>query len=100
VSNHKDTQNKALAIVKERGFFERIRDEIEEPLSSAFETTEKLTANVIISSAQIIDLGLTTVNACTVGVGSTAKYSSQTLKSMDIDGMIKSITVDLLTDGK
>jgi hypothetical protein len=100
MSNQIDTQSKAVTVIEEKGFFERIRDEIKEPLSNTLETTEQLTANVIISSAQIVDLSMTTVNACTVGVGSTAKYTSETLKSIDIDSMIKSITVDLLSDGK
>jgi len=100
MSNQIDTQNKALTVIEEKGFFERIRDEIKEPLKSTLDTTEQLTANVIIATAHTADLGMTSVNVCTVGIGSTAKYSAEALKSMDIDAMIKSLTVDLLSDNK
>ena len=92
MSNSLEKQQQALVIVEEKGFFKRIVDEIQEPLSSTLETTEKLTANVIISSAQTVDLGMTSVNLLVEGFSSATKHSTQALKRLDIDGVLESFS--------
>jgi len=100
MNNTLEKQKQALVIVEEKGFFQRISDEIKEPLNSTLETTEKLTANVIISSAHTVDLGMTSVNVIVEGISSATKHSAQALKQLDIDALIESIPTGKLTDEK
>ena len=96
----KQTNCTALAVIQNKGILRRLIDDIETPVKSAVESTGQLTANVIVASAQTVDLGMTSLNVLVEGVSSTAKYSSDMLKELDVDEAIKSVTVDLMRRDK
>lgn len=88
----------AIATINNGGFLKRIINEIEQPLKSAVESTSQLTTSLIVASAYSVDLSVTTLNVVVEGLGYSAKYSADTLKQLDIESSIKSISADLLKD--
>ncbi|MFC3095664.1 hypothetical protein DRW07_07895 [Alteromonas sediminis] len=76
------------------GILKRLYEDVKTPALSAIESTEKLTANVLIASVQTFDLGVTSLNVIAESIESTARHSVEQMKRIDVDSVFKSLTKD------